>query len=115
MSPRSARLPSTPPGSAIRHRLALRALDLTVPRRHGRHPGPNGAGKTTAMLLATLRDTAARHGACSARPVAERTAIRRRLGLVFRPSIDGSYRPRESPFAGNGAGSTAIAKLSKLP
>jgi ABC-2 type transport system ATP-binding protein len=61
--------------------------------------GPNGAGKTTAMLLlATLlkpsRGTASIFGHHVAR---ERTAIRRRLGLVFQePTLDGLLTVQEN-------------------
>jgi ABC-2 type transport system ATP-binding protein len=80
--------------------VALRALDLVVPR--GAMVGvlgPNGAGKTTAMLLlATLltpsRGSARVFGHDVAR---ERSAVRRRLGLVFQePSVDGLLTVREN-------------------
>jgi ABC-2 type transport system ATP-binding protein len=80
--------------------LALRALDVVVPR--GGMVGilgPNGAGKTTAMLmLATLltpsRGTARVFGLDLS---GERAAIRRRLGLVFQESsIDGLLTVREN-------------------
>ena len=79
---------------------ALEALDLAVPS--GAIVGllgPNGAGKTTTMLLlATLltpsRGVARVFGHDVAR---ERTAIRRRLGLVFQePSIDGLLTVQEN-------------------
>jgi ABC-2 type transport system ATP-binding protein len=79
---------------------ALAALDLRIPA--GALVGllgPNGAGKTTAMLLlATLlaptRGWARVFGHDVAR---ERTAVRRRLGLVFQePSVDGLLTVEEN-------------------
>jgi len=94
---------------------ALGALSLTVPR--GGFVGllgPNGAGKTTAMLLlATLlaptRGTARIFG-LDVR--ARRSAVRRRLGLVFQEtSVDGLLSIEENlRFAArlSGLGGSAV-------
>jgi ABC-2 type transport system ATP-binding protein len=80
--------------------VALRTLDLTVPRGAMIGVlGPNGAGKTTAMLLlATLlspsRGSARVFGHDLTR---DRAAIRRRLGLVFQETtVDGLLTTREN-------------------
>jgi ABC-2 type transport system ATP-binding protein len=88
---------------------ALDALSLRIPA--GALVGllgPNGAGKTTTMLLlATLlaptRGAARVFGHDTAR---ERSAVRRRLGLVFQePSVDGLLTVKENlRFAGRLAG-----------
>jgi len=79
---------------------ALEGLDLAVPRGSAVGLlGPNGAGKTTAMLLlATLlsptRGTARVFGHDV---VAERRAVRRRLGLVFQETtVDGLLTAEEN-------------------
>jgi len=79
---------------------ALEALTLAVPRGSlVGLLGPNGAGKTTAMLLlATLlaptRGTARLFGLDSRN---HRSAVRRRLGLVFQEtSIDGLLTVEEN-------------------
>ena len=79
---------------------ALDALDAVVaPGAHVGVLGPNGAGKTTAMLmLATmLRPTRGIARIFDHDAVRDRTAIRRRLGLVFQEaSIDGLLTVREN-------------------
>ena len=79
---------------------ALAGLDLAVARGTVVGVlGPNGAGKTTAMLLlATLlsptRGAARVFGHDTVR---ERTAVRRRLGLLFQEtSVDGLLTPEEN-------------------
>jgi ABC-2 type transport system ATP-binding protein len=79
---------------------ALDGLDLAVARGTVVGVlGPNGAGKTTAMLLlATLlsptRGAARVFGHDTVR---ERTAVRRRLGLLFQEtSVDGLLTPEEN-------------------
>jgi ABC-2 type transport system ATP-binding protein len=79
---------------------ALDALDLEVPR--GAVVGllgPNGAGKTTAMLLLATLLSPTRGGAriFGHDVVRERTAVRRRLGLLFQEtSVDGLLTPEEN-------------------
>ena len=79
---------------------ALDGLDLAVARGTVVGVlGPNGAGKTTAMLLlATLLSPT--HGAARVfghDTVRERTAVRRRLGLLFQEtSVDGLLTPEEN-------------------
>ena len=96
---------------------ALGALGLTVPT--GGFVGllgPNGAGKTTAMLLlATLLAPtrgSARIFGLDVR--ARRTAVRRRLGLVFQEtSVDGLLTVEENlRFAArlSGLGGSAVSK-----
>ncbi|HXE56450.1 MAG TPA: ATP-binding cassette domain-containing protein, partial [Gemmatimonadales bacterium] len=88
---------------------ALDGLDLSVaPGALVGLLGPNGAGKTTALLLlATLlaptRGTARIFGHDVRRG---RSAVRRRLGLVFQePSVDGLLTVRENlAFAARLAG-----------
>jgi ABC-2 type transport system ATP-binding protein len=79
---------------------ALDALDAVVaPGAHVGVLGPNGAGKTTAMLmLATLlRPTRGTARIFEHDVVRDRSAIRRRLGLVFQePSVDGLLTVREN-------------------
>lgn len=83
---------------------ALDALDLLVPR--GSMVGllgPNGAGKTTTMLLlATLLRPTRGHATVFGHDVArERTAVRRRLGLVFQEAtIDGLLTVEENLLFG---------------
>jgi ABC-2 type transport system ATP-binding protein len=93
---------------------ALDVLDLVVPS--GTMVGllgPNGAGKTTTMLLlATLLKPSRGTARVFAQDVArERSAIRRRLGLVFQePSIDGLLTVQENVlFAARLAGLSAAA------
>jgi ABC-2 type transport system ATP-binding protein len=79
---------------------ALRSLTLSIP------PGalvgllgPNGAGKTTAMLLLATLIAPSRGSAriLGHDVVRERTAVRRRLGLVFQePSVDGLLTVEEN-------------------
>jgi ABC-2 type transport system ATP-binding protein len=79
---------------------ALAALDLAVPS--GAMVGilgPNGAGKTTAMLLlATLLSPSRGSARVFGHDIdRERTAVRRRLGLVFQEaSVDGLLTVREN-------------------
>jgi ABC-2 type transport system ATP-binding protein len=79
---------------------ALDALDLHVPA--GRIIGllgPNGAGKTTTMLLLAtlLKPSRGQARVFGHDVVADRSAVRRRLGLVFQePSIDGLLTVEEN-------------------
>ena len=79
---------------------ALDALDLEVAR--GAFVGllgPNGAGKTTAMLLLATLLSPTRGGAriFGHDVVADRAAVRRRLGLLFQEiSVDGLLTPEEN-------------------
>ena len=79
---------------------ALAALDLDVPA--GALVGvlgPNGAGKTTAMLLLATLLAPTRGGArvFGHDVVRERSAVRRRLGLVFQEtSVDGLLTVEEN-------------------
>ncbi|CAN5729103.1 N/A [soil metagenome] len=79
---------------------ALEALDLEVAR--GAFVGllgPNGAGKTTAMLLLATLLSPTRGGAriFGHDVVADRAAVRRRLGLLFQEtSVDGLLTPEEN-------------------
>jgi ABC-2 type transport system ATP-binding protein len=102
---------------------ALDALSLRIPA--GALVGllgPNGAGKTTTMLLlATLlaptRGTARVFGHDTAR---QRSAVRRRLGLVFQePSVDGLLTVEEnlvfaSRLAGLGGAASGQAVAQTL-
>ncbi len=79
---------------------ALDALELEVPR--GAMVGllgPNGAGKTTAMLLLGTLLSPTRGGAriFGHGIVEDRTAVRRRLGLLFQETtVDGLLTPEEN-------------------
>ncbi len=93
---------------------ALEALDLVVPA--GSFVGllgPNGAGKTTGMLLlgTLLRPTRGGARVFGHDIVRNRTAVRRRLGLVFQEaSVDGLLTVEENLlFAARLAGLTGPA------
>ena len=79
---------------------ALEGLDLAVPRSgFVGILGPNGAGKTTALLLlATLLSPSRGWARVFGRDVvANRAAVRRRLGLVFQEtSVDGLLTVEEN-------------------
>ena len=79
---------------------ALEGLDLTVPRGGAVGLlGPNGAGKTTAMLLLATLLSPSRGGArvFGHDVVAERRAVRRRLGLLFQETtVDGLLTVEEN-------------------
>jgi ABC-2 type transport system ATP-binding protein len=79
---------------------ALAGLDLSVPRGSVVGLlGPNGAGKTTAMLLlATLLSPTRGHARVFGHDVvADRKAVRRRLGLVFQETtVDGLLTVEEN-------------------
>jgi ABC-2 type transport system ATP-binding protein len=79
---------------------ALRGLDLTVKRGEMfALLGPNGAGKTTLFsILATLRaPSAGTARVLGHEVVAERTAVRRAMGVVFQePAIEQRLSGREN-------------------
>ena len=100
MSTRSPAIEAVGLGRDYGSTRALDALDLMV------HPGaivgllgPNGAGKTTTMLLlgTLLRPSRGAARLFGHDVTLDRTAIRRRLGLVFQEaSIDGLLTVREN-------------------
>ncbi|WBB67177.1 ATP-binding cassette domain-containing protein [Micromonospora sp. WMMD812] len=69
-----------------RVRAAVDGIDLVVERGETLgYIGPNGAGKSTTlkMLTGVLMPTAGEVRVCGLRPVAQRTRLARRIGVVF--------------------------------